>query len=172
MSDQTTNNVEHTQEGVRHTLRIVVPAAAMAERVDAATQAYRSHAKMPGFRAGKAPIAMVRQQYGKEIRQRVLDHALPEILSGELEARELRPLDSPGLENVTFEPGSDLDFTVQFDTAPEVAATNLSLRATRQAVEVTDEMIDEALEQLRERGGRLVPRRRRRRRCRGHVRAL
>lgn len=157
MSDQTNENVEHTQDGVRHTLRIVVPAAEMQVRVDAATQAFRSHAKMPGFRPGKAPLAMVRQQYGQDIRQRVLDHALPEILSNELESRELRPLDSPELAGVEFEPGSDLEFTVRFDTAPEVTVGDTALTAARPVVDVTDEMIDEALGQLRDRAGRLVP---------------
>jgi len=157
MSEETANEVEHSQDGVRHTLRIVVPAADMAERVDAATQAYRSRAKMPGFRPGKAPLSMVRQQFGKDIRKHVLDHMLPEVLSGELEARELHPLDSPELADVQFEPGTDLDFTVRFDTAPNVEASNTDLQATRPAVDVTDEMIDEALGQLRERGGRLVP---------------
>ncbi len=157
MSEPTTNEVEHSQDGVRHTLRIVVPAAQMAERVDAATQAYRTRAKMPGFRPGKAPLSMVRQQFGKDIRQHVLDNMLPEVLSGELEARELRPLDSPELADVQFEPGSDLDFTVRFDTHPDVEVSNTDLKATRPVVEVTDEMIDEALGELRDRGGRLVP---------------
>jgi len=156
MSEQTANEVEHSQDGVRHTLRIVVPAADMTERVDAATKAYRTNAKMPGFRPGKAPLSMVRQQYGKDIRKHVLDHMLPEVLSGELEARELHPLDSPELADVQFEPGTDLDFTVRFDTAPNVEISNTELTASRPAVEVTDEMIDEALGQLRDRGGRLV----------------
>ncbi len=56
-----------------------------------------------------------------------------------------------------FEPGSDLEFTVRFDTAPEVTVENTALTASRPVVEVTDEMIDEALEQLRDRAGRLVP---------------
>jgi len=157
MSEQTANEVEHSQDGVRHTLRIVVPAADMSERVDAATAAYRTRAKMPGFRPGKAPLSMVRQQFGKDIRQHVLDHMLPEVLSGELEARELHPLGSPELADVRFEPGSDLDFTVRFDTAPNVEVNNTDLHAMRPAVEVTDEMIDEAVGQLRDRGGRLVP---------------
>jgi len=157
MSERTANEVEHSQDGVRHTLRIVVSAADMTERVDAATQAYRSRAKMPGFRPGKAPLAMVRQQFGKDIRQHVLDRMLPEVLSGELEARELHPLDSPELADVQFEPGTDLAFTVRFDTAPNVEVANIDLQATRPAVEVTDEMIEETLGQLRDRGGRLVP---------------
>ncbi|NKB86849.1 MAG: trigger factor [Acidobacteria bacterium] len=156
MSEQTTNQVEHSQDGVRHTLRIVVPAADMSERVDAATQAYRSRAKLAGFRPGKAPLSMVRQQFGADIRKHVLDHMLPEVLSSELETLELRPLDSPELADVQFEPGNDLEFTVNFDTAPEVEVTNLDLSATRPAIEVTDEMVVEALEQLRERGGQLV----------------
>ncbi len=147
----------HSQEGVQHTLEIVVPAEAMAEQLDTVTRAFRSRMRLPGFRRGKAPLSMVRQQFSDEIRQRMLDHAIPEHLGKELEARGLAPLDSPRLAGVDFDTGGPLTFSVQFDTAPAIAVTNTAFAARRPEVDVTREMVDEALENLRERAARLVP---------------
>lgn len=147
----------HTREGVRHTLQIVVPTEAMEERVGNVAQAFRAHARLQGFRKGKAPLSMVRRQYRDEIRQRVLDDTLPEFLGLELEARKLSPLGSPELTGVEFEPGGPLTFSVQFDTAPEVTVGALDFKTTRPKVEVTDEMVTEALGELRERFAGLEP---------------
>lgn len=147
----------HSQEGVRHTLQIVVPTEKMEERINEVAQAFRAHARLQGFRKGKAPLSMVRRQYRDEIRQRVLDNALPEYLGLELEARKLSPLGQPELAGVEFEPGGPLTFSVQFDTAPEVTVGELDFKASRPQVEVTDEMVEDALGELRERFAGLEP---------------
>lgn len=158
MTEDHQHETTHSQEGVSHTLEIVVPAETVSERIDRVAQAYRSQARLPGFRQGKAPLGMIRQKFGEEIQKRVLDDMIPEHLSRELESRELEPVDSPELADVDFTPGQELKFSVRFDTAPEVEVPeDLELRATRPRVEVTDEMVDEALEGLRERSARLMP---------------
>lgn len=151
------HQVRYSQDGVRHTLEIVVPPEAMAERVERVATAYRGRIRLPGFRKGKAPLNMVRQQFGGEIRQRVLDQAIPEYVSRELEARNLEPLASPQLSDVDYSPGGALGFTVQFDTAPEVVVGETEFAARRRKVDVTEEIIDAALGDLRERAARLVP---------------
>ena len=136
------HEAEHSHEGVHHTLRLVVPAETMRQQLDTAAQAFREHARLAGFRRGKAPLSMVAQQFGDQIRQRVLDNAIPELVRAELEARELQPLDSPTLGEVEFRAGEPLTFTVSFDTAPEVTIVDLDLSAIRPHLELTDEMID------------------------------
>lgn len=157
MTEDSGHSSSHSQDGVSHTLEITVPADTMTARLDVVTRAFRDQARMPGFRRGKAPLGMVRQQFGEEIRKRVLDDALPEHLGKELESRELEPIDTPELERLDFEPGGDLTFVVRFDTPPEVELRDTDLSATRLAVEVTDEMIQESLDDLRQRAARLVP---------------
>lgn len=147
----------HSQDGVNHTLEITVPAETMSERFDQVARAFREQARLPGFRPGKAPLGMVRQKFAEEIRKQVLDDLLPRRLGMELESRDLEPLDTPELENLDFQPGDDLVFKVRFDTAPEVDVTVTDLTATRPAVEVTEEMIQESLDDLRDRSARLVP---------------
>ncbi len=151
------HQAEYSHDGVQHTLRLVVPAEIMRQRLDAAAQGFREHARIAGFRRGKAPLSMVAQQFGDQIRQRVLDDAIPEFVRAELQARDLQPLDSPALDEVEFRAGEPLTFTVRFDTAPEVIIVDTDLSATRPRLELTDEMVDEALANLRERAASLAP---------------
>ena len=151
------HEAEHSQDGVRHTLRLVVAADLMRRRLEVAAQAFREHARLAGFRRGKAPLSMVTQQFGNQIRQRVLDETIPEFVRSELQARDLHPLDSPALGDVEFSPGEPLTFTVSFDTAPEVVVADAELTATRQRPELSDEMVDEALANLRDRAASLAP---------------
>lgn len=157
MNTSNDHEAEHSQDGARHTLRLVVAAEVMRQRLDTAAQAFREHARIAGFRQGKAPLSMVAQQFGDQIRRRVLDNTIPEFVRAELEARDLRPLGSPTLGDVEFQAGEPLTFTVSFDTAPEVVLADTDLNATRPRLELSDEMIDEALANLRERAASLVP---------------
>ena len=148
----------HEREGVNHKIEIVVPAEWMSDEYDGVAHAYRGRIRLPGFRKGKAPLTMVRQQFGDQIRKHLLDHVIPEFLSRDLRTRELQPIESPSLDQVEFQPRSELRFSVRFDTAPEVQATNTDgLTATVEIAAVTDEAVDAALEQIRERAARLVP---------------
>lgn len=158
MSEDPGHQATHSHEGVSHTLEIVVPADTMSTRLDMVAQAFRGQARLPGFRQGKAPLSMIRQKFGDEIRKRVLDDTIPEFLGKELDARELRPVDSPELQELDFELGGDLTFSVRFDTAPEVSiSADTELALVRPAVEVTDKMVDESLAELRDQAARLVP---------------
>ena len=151
------HKAEYSRNGIHHTLQLVVSAETMRQRLDATAQAFRENARLAGFRRGKAPLSMVAQQFGDQIRQRVLDNAIPEFVRIELEERDLRPLDTPALSEVEFRPDESLMFTVSFDTAPEVIVANTDLSATRSRPELTDEMVDEALANLRERAASLAP---------------
>lgn len=147
----------HSQQGVRHHLAIVVSPETMTSRIDRVAGLFRDRARIAGFRRGKAPLRMVRKQFADDIRQRVLDDAIPEHLARELSSRGLTPLGTPALAGVEFESGGPLSFTVVFDTAPEITLGKLDFALKRQQPAVTDAMVDEALEELRQRFARLVP---------------
>lgn len=158
MNDQApSHQAQHTQDGVRHTLEIVVSAESMAEQVEQVAQAYRGRVRVPGFRQGKAPLSMVRQQFGDEIRQKVLDHAIPDYLRREMEKLELEPIGSPALETLEYSSGEPLKFVVLFDTAPEVVVGQKDFTVGRAEGAVSEADIDASLEQLRDRAASLVP---------------
>jgi len=141
-----------------HTARLTVEVDA--ERIDKAMrEAARrlSHrAKIPGFRPGKAPYNLVLNLFGREY---VLDQALEtignDIYREALEASGIEPFAPGSLENIS-EDGRRLVFIVP--KQPTVTLGDYrAIRVEAEAEEVTDEMVNEAMEQLRESQALLEP---------------
>jgi len=146
------------RQGVRVSMTIEVPAEAVAEEVQKVAQVYRERARIPGFRRGKAPMGMVRQRYREEIREHVLDQMIPQYVSAELRSRDLEPIHTPLLDNVDFDVDKHLAFTVHFDVTPEIEVTGYQdLKASRTEPEVSDEAVENALSELRERAAKVEP---------------
>ncbi|MFQ5742028.1 MAG: trigger factor [Acidobacteriota bacterium] len=146
------------RQGARVNLQMTVQAEAVVTQVRTVAQALRRRARLRGFRRGKAPMSMIRQQFSEEIKEHVLDRLIPEHLSAELSSRDMKPIHAPVLDEVDFDPEGPLTFAVHFDVAPEVEVAGYSdLRATRQRQTVTEEAINQALGHLRERAAKLEP---------------
>ena len=145
-------------DGVSLRLEIEVPAATVQKEVEHAVGSLRNRVRMRGFRRGKAPSGMIRQQFRDEIQRHVLDQLIPRYVSQELRARELNPIDAPRLDRVDFEPDAPLRFVVRFDVAPEVETVHIdNVRAVRRPAEVNDDMLERAIGRLRERAAELLP---------------
>jgi len=150
------HEAEVEKAGARVSMRITVPADAVASHVDEVARIFRQRAKLQGFRRGKAPMEIVRQRFKDEIRDQVLDHLIPEHIGAEIRSRSLRPINNPVLEGVELAPGEPLEFRVSFDVAPEIQITGYKdLEATRTLALVTDEAVDKAIGGLRERAAKL-----------------
>jgi trigger factor len=130
------------------------------ERLEKAKEsAYRrlaKKAKVPGFRPGKAPRAVLERHLGPEIiRQEAIDRLMPEVYREALEQEDLDPIDRAEYELVTEEP-LVASFTVP--VRPTVDLGNYeALRLPREAVTVEPERVQEGLEALRHRYATLEP---------------
>ena len=158
--DHDHGDVEHEAEvekvGSRVTMKITVPAETVSSHVDEVAGIFRQRSKLQGFRRGKAPMSMVRQQFKDEIEERVLEHMLPQHIGAEIQSRELKPIHNPVLDNVDFEPGKPLTLEAHFDVEPEVEVSAYKdLTGTKTLMTVTDEAVESALGELRERAAKL-----------------
>jgi len=132
-----------------------------AERLDAAREkALRKlspRAKVPGFRAGKAPVAMVRRYFGEE---RILDEALdvlvPLVYREAVEADEsIDPIARPRLVVETTEP---LVVKATIPVRPTVALGDYqAIRVKVEPIVVEDSRVEETLQLLRKRAATLEP---------------
>lgn len=132
------------------------------ERVrDAEARAVRSYAKrvrLPGFRQGKAPEAVVRKRLHEEIRQYVLEDVIRAGWEEARTTRELKPLGDPSIRNVKFEEGQPLEFELFVEVRPEIAlARTGGFPLTRSVRRVTEEQVEEQLQSLREKQAAWLP---------------
>ena len=102
-------------------LEIEVPPEEMAADLEAAFRRVARRVRIPGFRPGKAPAALVERAVG---RQTVLDEALNPVVTrayrNALAENALAPVDQPQIEVQSFEDGQPLQFVAKVPVRPEV----------------------------------------------------
>jgi trigger factor len=135
----------------QRTLDIEVPVEDVEQRLDHVARAFQRRAHLPGFRKGKAPLHIVRQQFAPAIEQQFLEDALPELTGRAVDEAKLAAVVPPLVRNVRFIPGQPLRFEAEVDVRPEVAAKDYrKLPGMRRVREITDADIERVLEELRE----------------------
>jgi trigger factor len=133
----------------RRTVTVTVPAAQAAERRKEVARQFAKQAKLPGFRPGKAPEAMVASRYGKDIEaesnQRLLSEGYEKLRAdGQLEIFALVSADQKG------EAGKDVTLSFEVDVIPPYTLPDWRAIKVEAAVEaVTDETIAQRIDELR-----------------------
>lgn len=139
-------------------LSVEIPHEIVERELTRLTAEYGKHARIPGFRPGKAPASLVRRRFRDRLLQDIAQDIVPKTIGDALRERKLDPLDSPSVTEMTLEEGQPLSFKASFEVAPPVDAGDLSSIAVREpAVAVTDEDVDRALDRLREQAARFEP---------------
>lgn len=119
---------------------------------------YASKAKIPGFRPGKVPQALVKQRFYPEIKSSLIDSLVPKALSSELKAQKLNPIGIPVVSDIHFEEGQPLRFKAEFEVMPEFSLPEYKkIKVIKKTISVTDKEIDQALEELRQRSAEYIP---------------
>ena len=148
----------HTEEDQQRQLKVTVEVAE--ERVQQQMrQTARQIARginIPGFRRGKVPYNILVQRVGKEaLRSEAVEELLTPVFEETMVEIEASPYAQPQLEDVQMEP-LVVEFTVPLEPVVELGDYR-SIRREVEPVEVSEEAVDEALEQIRERHQVLEP---------------
>lgn len=137
---------------VKKRLRVEIPAENASREFDRVAEEYRDHARLPGFRPGKAPVGLVKRHYIKDIRDQVVRSLLPKAYEQALQEVALKPLTEPDVEPVDFKEGTPLTFVAEFEVRPKIELDGyLDLEVQVEATgDVNEEEVDEQLQRLRE----------------------
>ena len=138
-------------EGCKHELEISIPADAVAQENDKVTEQYRGKVRLKGFRAGKAPLSLVRKSFASEIRQKVVENLLPRFFKAKIQDDNLHIVGSPNLTDVHFHEGEPLTFKARFEVYPEFELSEYrGVEIPYTEPEVTAEDVEKRLEEIRE----------------------
>ena len=145
-------------EGVERRLQVSVPAQTVHDAEERAARRYATQVRLPGFRPGKAPAAMVRKRFAEAIRQQALETLVQDAYKEVLEREKLDLATQPHIHDVKFEEGEPLSFELHFEVRPtlELARTS-GFRITRPSQEVTDQLVEEQITALREQRANWTP---------------
>jgi len=106
--------------------------------------------KMPGFRPGKVPFSLVKQQYGDQARHEVLSEELDRVFAETITSQKMRVAGYPRIEAKTTDSTTHLEFSAIFEVYPEITPADMSTaEVERPVLEVTAAEVDKTLDILR-----------------------
>lgn len=142
----------------RKTLAIEIPTDVVDAEINRIARGYTKQARIPGFRPGKVPYTLVKQRFREQILHDVMHGLIPRAVEEALQERGIEPVDTPNIKDVALEEGRPLTFTASIETVPSFDPGDLSaITLRRPPVQVTEDAVDDMLQRLRERAGKLEP---------------
>lgn len=143
--------VVETLSGLERRVDLSVPVADVEKEVDSRLKRLARTAKMPGFRPGKVPMAMITRTYGPELRLDVINAKIGEAFESAVVESKLRVAGAPRVEpKADAEEADHVVFSATFEVYPEVKINDLaSVEVTKAEANVGDTEIDRTLDILR-----------------------
>ncbi|MGQ0811429.1 MAG: trigger factor [Nitrospiraceae bacterium] len=157
-----TMKMEVTELGpMKRALKIEVPAEEVNQRFAKAYTELNRQVQIPGFRPGKAPVALLEKRYAKAIEEDVIRSLVPDYYDRAIRQAGIVPVlvEIPPLERVKIKRDTVFSFTATVEIKPKIelrdykAPNPISLKPDKRAV--TDEQVDRGIEVLREQHARL-----------------
>ena len=151
-------NVTVERVGNDATLKITLPAEEVNNGFKKAVAKIAGQVNIPGFRKGKAPRNIIEMHYGKEaVKQEAFELVANQCYTEALEQEKLIPVSDPKVEDSVFEENKDMELTIKVTLKPEVKLGDYKeLHVEKEAVEVTDEAVEEQVQGLRSRHAKMV----------------
>lgn len=147
-------NIEITPkktDGLERLIEVRVPIETVRDAEDRAARRYATGARLPGFRPGKAPPAMIKKRFKDAIRQQVIESLVQEAFQEVLDREKFKVASQPHVHDLKFEEGQPLSFELHVEVRPEVAlARTQGFRVSRTRPEITDDAVRDQIEQIRE----------------------
>lgn len=145
-------------DGVERLIQVEVPADAVRRAQESAARRYASKVRLPGFRPGKAPPAMVLRRYAEAIRQEAVESLVQEAYKQVVGDSKLRLASQPHVHDLHFAEGEPLTFELHLEIRPELELPRThGFRVTRTERVVTDDQVTEQIETLREQRANWAP---------------
>ena len=136
--------------GLERRLEVAIPASQVDGEVAQRLNKISRTARLKGFRPGKAPIAVIRQQYGDQVQSEVINDLMRASFSEAVQREKLNPAGGPRIEPIALEPGKDLKYAAVFEVLPEVKLGPLSdLSVERPVATVAESDLDAMIDTLR-----------------------
>ncbi|MBA3754647.1 MAG: trigger factor, partial [Nitrospira sp.] len=156
--------LEVTELGpMKRALKIEVPADEVNSRLVKAYSELNRQVRIPGFRAGKAPLQLLEKRYAKTVEEDVIRHLVPDYYDRAIRQAGIVPVvvDIPPLERVKVKKDAPFSFTATVEIKPTIELRDyktpnpISLKQDHRTV--TDEQVEKAIEVLREQMAQLHP---------------
>jgi trigger factor len=150
-SDLTNETNSNNKDSVKREIAVEIPAADVARETEVQIVRYQKSARLPGFRTGHVPASVIKQRFGDGLKSDVAEALIPKYFRREAEKQGLIPVSQPRVTDLHTENGEPITFKASFEVLPEIQVEGYKeLRADHPEIVVTDEEVEQALNNLRE----------------------
>jgi trigger factor len=165
---ETTETHDHSHEHHHHqptlnpdltkSIEVEAPAEDVKKAYDRVIKKMSKMARIPGFRAGKVPAAMIKSKFAREVREEVLDSLVNEKFRSALLEQKLMPISQPQVSELILNEGAPLKFKATFEVLPDVNVDGYdTVKAEKPDVAVTDDEFQQELEGVLEHHATVEP---------------
>lgn len=133
-------------------LKINIPADVIKAELDSSYNRLMTTVKIPGFRAGRVPYAILKKRFGKDVESEVIRKVVPEYYLKAIEEAKLEPVNYPDIdEKIELIPAQPLTFVVTVEVKPEIRELNYEgIELKEKTFSVEDEEVEKVLKSLQE----------------------
>ncbi|HWG03946.1 MAG TPA: trigger factor, partial [Beijerinckiaceae bacterium] len=140
---------------------VEIPADRISQKLAEQFKELRQQAAIPGFRLGHAPQKLVEKRFAQDAREQVRRTLISESYQQALEGNSLEVIGEPTFDNaqeIQLPESGPLNYSFQVEVQPSIVLPELKgLKIRKPKIEVKDENVDQAMTNLREQQGALVP---------------
>jgi trigger factor len=131
-------------------MQVQVPAERVSQEIAQRLKNLSRTARLKGFRPGKAPLTVIKQQFGSQVHREVIGELLQSSYAEAVTQEQLAPAGNPRIEPQSMDEGQDLTYVATFEVLPEVVLQPLEgMQIERLTAEVTESDIDAMIDRLR-----------------------
>ena len=142
----------------RRELDLEIPADVVTKKMESVAKEFSKLARVPGFRPGKAPVALIRKRFAEDIKGEVLQSLVPETVEKAVVEQKLTPVSQPHVENLDFTEGQPVKFRAVFEVLPEFELGNYKdLDIEMPPMDITEDDVTKTLEEMRQRAAAFAP---------------
>lgn len=139
-----------TVAGLERRIEVAVPAERLSGEIETRLRQIARTARLKGFRPGKAPLPVVRQQFAQQVQSEVVGDLLRETYSEAVTQQKLRPATDPRIEQLSAEPGAEMRYVALLEVLPEIVLKPVAeLALERPTAEITEADQTAMLEAMR-----------------------
>ena len=137
---------------VKKSVEVEIPADLLSNEAKRVTTEFGRQAKIPGFRPGKIPPAVVRNRFAKDIQDEVLNRLLARTFAEAVREKGVEPVGEPRLEHIdAYVEGAPIKYKAEFEVKPRVdLADYRGIEIDNPQIEVSEHDVESMIERLRE----------------------
>jgi len=158
IKDSTTKESTTKESATKREIVVEIPVEDVNRQTDSLIQKYQKVARIPGFRRGHVPASIIRQRFSEEIKTDMVEALIPRFFRQEAERLSLHPVSQPRVTDLQLHQGEPLRFKAAFEVLPEIKLEGYKeLRSDKREIAVSEDDVEQALADLRERHASFNP---------------